>query len=65
MSERPKLGLTTARQAVVAVLAGWLWASEPLNGRLLLSTVLILLAVLLVHRGERSANVFEVEAQPG
>lgn len=50
---------------VVAVLAGWLWAAEPLNGRLLLSTVLILLAVLLVHRGERPAKALEGEAQPG
>jgi len=50
---------------VVAVLVGWLWASEPLNGRLLLSTVLILLAMLLVHRGERPTDVLEGEAQAG
>jgi drug/metabolite transporter (DMT)-like permease len=50
---------------VVAVLAGWLWASEPLSARLLLSTILILLAVLLVQRGERSAHLLADEAQPG
>ncbi|MBP1772579.1 MAG: putative 10 drug/metabolite exporter, family, superfamily [Holophagaceae bacterium] len=50
---------------VVAVLAGWLWASEPLSARLLVSTLLILLAVLLVQRGERSAKRLVDEAQPG
>jgi drug/metabolite transporter (DMT)-like permease len=40
---------------VVAVLVGWLWASEPLDGRLLLSTIVILLAIALVQRGDRTA----------
>jgi drug/metabolite transporter (DMT)-like permease len=39
---------------VVAVLAGWLWAGEPLGGQLLLATAAIVAAVVLVQRGERS-----------
>lgn len=50
---------------VVAVLAGWLWASEPLSARLLLSTILILLSVLLVQRGDRPMEALADEAQPG
>lgn len=50
---------------VVAVLAGWLWASEPLSARLLLAAVLILAAVLLVQRGDRPAKLLAEEAQPG
>ena len=39
---------------VVAVLAGWLWAGEPLGGQLALATAVIVLAVLMVQRGERA-----------
>jgi drug/metabolite transporter (DMT)-like permease len=49
---------------VVAVLAGWLWASEPLDGRLLMSTIVILLSIALVQRGDRPARLAD-EAQPG
>jgi drug/metabolite transporter (DMT)-like permease len=36
---------------VVAVLAGWVWAGEPLGGQLLLATAAIVAAVVLVQRG--------------
>ncbi|MFO0582449.1 MAG: EamA family transporter [Anaeromyxobacter sp.] len=38
---------------VVAVLAGWLWAGEPLGGGLALAAAAIVAAVVLVQRGER------------
>ena len=49
----------------VAVLAGWLWASEPLDGHLLLSTIVILLAIVLIQRGDRPAPRLAGEAQSG
>lgn len=39
---------------VVAILAGWMWAGEPLGGQLVLATAAIVAAVVLVQRGERS-----------
>lgn len=39
---------------VVAIFAGWMWAGEPLGGQLMLATAVIVAAVVLVQRGERS-----------
>lgn len=41
---------------VVAVLVGWWWASEQLSFRVLLSTVAIVGAIALVHRGDRKSQ---------
>ena len=38
---------------LVAVLAGWLWASEPMGLRIILATAVILSAILLIRRGDR------------
>jgi drug/metabolite transporter (DMT)-like permease len=38
---------------LVAVLVGWWWAAEPLNWRVLAATVVILVAIVFVQRGER------------
>jgi drug/metabolite transporter (DMT)-like permease len=40
----------------VAVLLGWLFASEPLTGRILLATGLIIVAVVLVVMGKRERH---------
>lgn len=45
---------------LVAVLVGWLWAAEPLNVRVLVSTAIILGAIILIQRGDRRA---EMQAQ--
>lgn len=42
---------------LVAVLVGWLWASEPLNVRIVIATVVILGAIVLVQRGDRHAEM--------
>ncbi|MBK9372318.1 MAG: EamA family transporter [Holophagales bacterium] len=39
---------------VVAILAGWAWAGEPLSGELALAAAAIVAAVVLIQRGERS-----------
>ncbi len=41
---------------LVAVLVGWLWASEPLNFRVIAATAVILAAIILIQRGDRHAN---------
>ena len=46
----------TYANPVVAVLLGWLLASEPLNARIVLASVAILGAILLIRRGERTAS---------
>jgi len=38
---------------MVAILVGWMWAGESLNGRLAIAAALIVAAVILVQRGER------------
>jgi drug/metabolite transporter (DMT)-like permease len=38
---------------LVAVLVGWLWAGEPLDGRVLAASALIFAGMALVKRGER------------
>jgi drug/metabolite transporter (DMT)-like permease len=43
----------TYANPVVAVLLGWLLASEPLTGRVVLALVAILGAIVLIRRGER------------
>src|ERR1700736_1323401 len=45
----------TYANPVVAVVLGWLLASEPLTLRLVLASVAILGAIVLIRRGERSA----------
>jgi drug/metabolite transporter (DMT)-like permease len=49
----------TYANPVVAVLLGWLIASEPLTLRLVLASVAILGAIVLIRRGERAVQ------QPG
>ena len=46
---------------VVAVLAGWLMAAEPISMRLLIATALILVAIVLIQRGDRH-NEMQAEA---
>jgi len=46
----------TYANPIVAVLLGWLIASEPLTMRLGLASMAILGAIALVRRGERSAQ---------
>lgn len=41
---------------LVAVVIGWLWASEPLNTRVVIATVVILGAIVLIQRGDRHAE---------
>ncbi|HYM74671.1 MAG TPA: EamA family transporter [Candidatus Dormibacteraeota bacterium] len=54
----------TYANPVVAVLLGWLLASEPLTMRVALASVAILGAILLIRRGERSAERHAVESAP-
>jgi drug/metabolite transporter (DMT)-like permease len=42
---------------LVAVLIGWFWASEPLNLRVVVATVVILGAIILIQRGDRHAEL--------
>jgi len=44
----------TYANPVVAVLLGWLFASEPLNARVVLASLAILGAIVLIRRGERT-----------
>jgi drug/metabolite transporter (DMT)-like permease len=47
----------TYANPIVAVLLGWLFASEPLNLRMIAACVAILGAVMLIRRGEQSVDV--------
>jgi drug/metabolite transporter (DMT)-like permease len=49
----------TYANPIVAVLLGWLLASEPLTGRVAIASVAILGAIVLIRRGERG-----IERQP-
>jgi drug/metabolite transporter (DMT)-like permease len=42
---------------LVAVLAGWLWASEPMSGRIIVATLVILGAIVLIQRGAKHAGM--------
>jgi len=42
---------------LVAVLVGWLWAAEPVSGRILVATAVILGSIVLVQRGDRNAEM--------
>jgi drug/metabolite transporter (DMT)-like permease len=42
---------------LVAVLIGWLWASEPLSMRVVLATTIILGSIILTQRGDRHAEL--------
>jgi len=44
----------TYANPVVAVLLGWLFASEPLTRRVVLASLAILGAIVLIRRGERT-----------
>jgi drug/metabolite transporter (DMT)-like permease len=46
----------TYANPVVAVLLGWLLASEPLTLRVVIASVAILGAIVLIRRGERAAT---------
>lgn len=46
----------TYANPVVAVLLGWLLASEPLTGRVILASVAILGAIVLIRKGERASE---------
>ena len=52
----------TYANPVVAVLLGWLLASEPLTVRVVVSSVAILGAIVLIRRGERTATAIGSEA---
>jgi drug/metabolite transporter (DMT)-like permease len=52
----------TYANPVVAVLLGWLLASEPLTMRVVLASVAILGAIVLIRRGERVASVEKKDA---
>jgi drug/metabolite transporter (DMT)-like permease len=54
----------TYANPVVAVLLGWMFASEPLTMRVALASVAILAAILLIRRGERSTEKRAVESVP-
>lgn len=54
----------TYANPVVAVLLGWLLASEPLTLRVVLASVAILGAIVLIRRGERTAGAKTPEAVP-
>jgi drug/metabolite transporter (DMT)-like permease len=42
---------------LVAVLFGWLWASEPMSLRIVLATAVILGAIVLIQRGDQHAEM--------
>ena len=46
----------TYANPIVAVLLGWLLASEPLTARVLLASVAILGAIVLIRKGERETE---------
>jgi hypothetical protein len=41
---------------LVAVLVGWLWASEAMSLRIVVATMVILGAIVLIQKGERSSS---------
>ena len=49
---------------VVAVLVGWLLAAEPINMRLVVATLMILIAIVLIQRGDRH-NELQAETVQG
>ena len=42
---------------LVAVVMGWLWASEAISMRIVVATVVILGAIVLIQRGDRHAEM--------
>ena len=54
----------TYANPVVAVLLGWLLASEPLTARVAIASVAILGAIMLIRRGERTTARLIVSAAP-
>lgn len=52
----------TYANPVVAVLLGWLLASEPLTSRVALASVAILGAIVLIRRGERDTEKYPVKS---
>jgi drug/metabolite transporter (DMT)-like permease len=44
---------------LVAVLVGWLWASEAISVRIVVATVVILGAIVLIQRGEMQAEAMQ------
>jgi drug/metabolite transporter (DMT)-like permease len=52
----------TYANPVVAVLLGWLLASEPMTARVALASVAILSAIVLIRRGERSTERRRIES---
>jgi drug/metabolite transporter (DMT)-like permease len=42
---------------LIAVLVGWLWASEPMSLRIVVATAVILAAIILIQRGDRHAEM--------
>ena len=54
----------TYANPVVAVLLGWLLASEPLTARVGLASVAILGAIVLIRRGERATERPVVTSAP-
>ena len=54
----------TYANPVVAVLLGWLLASEPLTARLGLASIAILAAIMLIRRGERKTERRIVTSAP-
>jgi drug/metabolite transporter (DMT)-like permease len=54
----------TYANPVVAVLLGWLLASEPLTARVALASVAILGAIVLIRRGERATELRRIERVP-
>jgi len=54
----------TYANPIVAVLLGWLLASEPLTARVALASVAILGAIVLIRRGERATERRVVTASP-
>jgi drug/metabolite transporter (DMT)-like permease len=54
----------TYANPIVAVLLGWLLASEPLTSRVALASVAILGAIVLIRRGERDTEKHAVASVP-
>ncbi len=42
---------------LVAVLAGWLWGSEPMSLRIVMATAVILSGIVMIQRGDRHADL--------
>src|SRR5712671_1300460 len=50
---------------LVAVLVGWLWASEPISLRIIVATVVILGSIVLIQRGDRHPKMQAEAVQSG